>query len=65
MPLEKCRKFLGRNSPESDLEMEKLRDHVYAFAHFAVEILPQRPQGSVSSKPNQLTPVENINSRGI
>jgi len=46
LTLDRCRKILGHDSPESDSDLEKLRDSLYDFARVVVEILPQRSQGS-------------------
>jgi hypothetical protein len=52
IPLEQCRKILGKDCPESDAELQLLRDHLYAFAGVVVEACPrQRPGNAAQNIP--------------
>jgi hypothetical protein len=56
LTIEKCRKILGSDCPESDTDLEKLREHLYSFARVAVEILPPRNRGSGFAESIRLLP---------
>jgi len=42
LTLKKCCEILGKIAPQTDAELEALREHLYAFARVAVEILPTK-----------------------
>lgn len=46
LSLAKCREILGCDSPESDADLELLRDRLYGLARVAVEACPRQRRGN-------------------
>jgi hypothetical protein len=45
LSLAKCREILDRDSPESDADLELLRDRLYGLARVVVEACPRQRRG--------------------
>jgi hypothetical protein len=51
LSLARCREILGNDCPESDADLERLRDQLYGFARVVAETLHRQPRKGVVPRP--------------
>ena len=51
LSLKRCREILGADSPETESDLELLRDQLYGLVRVAVEAIPQKPRKNSPPRP--------------